>query len=73
MGVKAVLIKGGHSLAESQKQVDGEIEDCNDNSIDSAGVKTTLGYAQDYFLSSEGPLTPLLFMPLSMRLVPLRI
>jgi len=58
MGVKAVLIKGGHSLAESQKRVDSKINDGNDNVNLSEGVKTTLGYAQDYFLSSEGPLTP---------------
>ena len=50
MGVKAVLIKGGHSLAESQDQTDKQDlpEDLN----------ASLGFAQDYFLSSEGPLTP---------------
>ena len=50
MGVKAVLIKGGHSLAESQKK--DAVKEVPD------GLKATLGYAQDYFLSSESPLTP---------------
>ncbi len=61
MGVKAVLIKGGHSLAESQKKVSsGNNDDDDDDEIEnlSDGLKNTLGYAQDYFLSSEGPLTP---------------
>jgi len=40
MGVKSVLIKGGHSLDEGN------------DSVDSAAVNGTLGYAQDYFLSS---------------------
>ena len=51
MGAKAVLIKGGHSLSESK--------DRKDNLELSEEIKNdTLGYAQDYFLSSEGPLTP---------------
>lgn len=45
MGVKSVLIKGGHSLAESKQ-----------SSSVSPDVNATIGYAQDYFLSSEGPL-----------------
>lgn len=47
MGVKAVLIKGGHSLAESK--VDAEVELSSD-------ANATVGYAQDYFLSSDAPL-----------------
>lgn len=41
MGVRSVLIKGGHSLAETR--------------LDpvAPAVNATLGYAQDYFLSSE--------------------
>lgn len=46
MGVKSVLIKGGHSLAESKQ-----------NTPLSQDLNSTIGYAQDYFLSSEGPLT----------------
>jgi len=42
MGVKAVLIKGGHSLSESK-----EVPHIFDPDINA-----TLGYAQDYFLSS---------------------
>lgn len=51
MGAKAVLIKGGHSLVETQ-------DSSKQNDEVSATVYKTLGYAQDYFLSSEGPLTP---------------
>lgn len=43
MGVKSVLIKGGHSLAEGNDAVD---------SSSAADVNGTLGYAQDYFVSS---------------------
>ena len=39
MGVKSVLIKGGHSLHEG-------------NDATTSDVNATLGYAQDYFLSS---------------------
>lgn len=42
MGVKAVLIKGGHMLDE-----------CNENDPMSPDVNATKGYAQDYFLSKE--------------------
>ena len=52
MGAKAVLIKGGHSLAESS------IPSSSDKNQSVAEMKHILGYAQDYFLSSEGPLTP---------------
>jgi len=52
MGVKAVLIKGGHSLSESQGK-----SNSNNNNL-SEEINATLGYAQDYFLSSEAPLTP---------------
>mmetsp|Transcript_41333 Transcript_41333/g.125099 ORF Transcript_41333/g.125099 Transcript_41333/m.125099 type:complete len:591 (-) Transcript_41333:111-1883(-) len=45
MGVKSVLIKGGHSLAESKQRT-----------AVSPDANATIGYAQDYFLSSEGPL-----------------
>ena len=41
MGVKSVLIKGGHSLMEKR----------TDESV-APDVNATLGYAQDYFLSS---------------------
>lgn len=41
LGVKSVLIKGGHSLAESSVE----------ESV-SPDVSVTLGYAQDYFVSS---------------------
>jgi len=44
MGVKSVLIKGGHSLAEGAEE---------DIQLD---VNATIGYSQDYFLSSEPPL-----------------
>lgn len=42
MGVKSVLIKGGHSLMEKQEE----------DLIAPDDVSATLGYAQDYFLSS---------------------
>lgn len=45
MGVKAVLIKGGHSLAESKSATPLRPD-----------LNATVGYAQDYFLSSEPPL-----------------
>ena len=44
MGVKSVLIKGGHSLSERKDSPDATILDPR--------VNATLGYAQDYFLSS---------------------
>ena len=47
MGVKAVLIKGGHSLAEGSSGQDSDM---------AKDVNATIGYAQDYFLSSEPPL-----------------
>ena len=43
MGVKSVLIKGGHTLAESTATTEGPVP---------PDVNATLGYAQDYFLSS---------------------
>ncbi len=49
MGTKSVLIKGGHSLAERQDEEDIDLS--------STDVNATIGYAQDYFLSSDGPLT----------------
>lgn len=49
MGVKSVLIKGGHSLAEGSDSVDV---------ADNMDINATIGYAQDYFLSSEPPLDP---------------
>ena len=49
MGVKAVLIKGGHSLAEGSS-----ITDSNPANV-ARDVNATIGYAQDYFLSSEPP------------------
>jgi hypothetical protein len=52
MGAKAVLIKGGHSLAESSSSSSSD----NNRSIED--LKDTLEYAQDYFLSSDDPLTP---------------
>ena len=45
MGLKAVLIKGGHSLAESRSATPLRPD-----------LNATVGYAQDYFLSSEPPL-----------------
>ncbi len=60
MGAKAVLIKGGHSLVEEvHSSNDGNVEEKqNGNSLGNGPLKdVTLGYAQDYFLSSEGPLT----------------
>lgn len=42
MGVKSVLIKGGHSLMERRTE-----------EIVAPDVNATLGYAQDYFLSSQ--------------------
>jgi hydroxymethylpyrimidine kinase/phosphomethylpyrimidine kinase len=48
LGCKAVLIKGGHTLVETQKSADAEKED-----IASKEVQATLSYAQDYLLSSE--------------------
>ena len=50
MGATSVLIKGGHSLDESLNQ--------NDSTTLSEELNDTLGFAQDYFLSSEDPLTP---------------
>jgi thiamine-phosphate diphosphorylase len=44
MGVKSVLIKGGHSLMEGGNQ---------ERADESGDVNATLGYAQDYFLSSN--------------------
>lgn len=52
MGAKAVLIKGGHSLEESS------LSSSSDKNKSVENLKDILGYAQDYFLSSEGPLTP---------------
>ena len=51
MGVKSVLIKGGHSLAEGMegKGAAGDL-------LIQADINGTIGYAQDYFLSSEPPL-----------------
>jgi hydroxymethylpyrimidine kinase/phosphomethylpyrimidine kinase/thiamine-phosphate diphosphorylase len=49
MNVKAVLIKGGHSLMEKQQQDDTKSTTATPN----ADVNATLGYAQDYFLSKE--------------------
>ena len=49
LGVKSVLIKGGHSLAE-RSGTDME-------PVLSPDVNATSGYAHDYFLSSEPPLT----------------
>jgi len=46
MGIKSVLIKGGHSLAESKSQ-----------GLVSPDVNATVGYAQDFFLSSSEALT----------------
>mmetsp|Transcript_26839 Transcript_26839/g.40621 ORF Transcript_26839/g.40621 Transcript_26839/m.40621 type:complete len:592 (-) Transcript_26839:36-1811(-) len=46
MGVKSVLIKGGHSLLERDS---GEIETSPTHSKD---INATLGFAQDFFLSS---------------------
>mmetsp|Transcript_21831 Transcript_21831/g.47674 ORF Transcript_21831/g.47674 Transcript_21831/m.47674 type:complete len:618 (+) Transcript_21831:103-1956(+) len=45
MGVKSVLIKGGHSLAESKSSTPLRSD-----------LNATVGYAQDYFLSTEPPL-----------------
>lgn len=45
MGVKSVLIKGGHSLAEGAAEEDIQLD-----------VNATAGYSQDYYLSSEPPL-----------------
>ena len=42
MGLRSVLIKGGHSLIEG-----------GDNEVVLPDVNATLGYAQDFFLSSE--------------------
>jgi len=65
MGVKSVLIKGGHSLAERSagskdddghhgtNTKDGIVQDGNGN----VNVSATTGYAQDYFLSSEPALS----------------
>lgn len=47
MGVRAVLIKGGHSLAETSSHTINQNVDVN----------ATIGYAQDYFLSRDEPLT----------------
>jgi len=44
MGVKAVLIKGGHTLLESKDEISDRIVP--------PGVNETVGYAQDYFVSS---------------------
>ena len=49
MGAKAVLIKGGHSLAESSSQ-------SNKNAASTLDINATMGYAQDFFVSSEPPL-----------------
>ena len=59
MGVKAVLIKGGHTLLERQKGSSSS-SSSDDNGLEDLpkGLNETLGFAQDYFLSSEGPLTP---------------
>ena len=43
MGVRSVLIKGGHTLVDDQPRNDAIPPDVN----------VTLGYAQDYFLSSD--------------------
>jgi hydroxymethylpyrimidine kinase / phosphomethylpyrimidine kinase / thiamine-phosphate diphosphorylase len=48
MGVKSVLIKGGHSLSERK---DASASTSAATMLD-PGVNATLGYAQDYFLSS---------------------
>lgn len=48
MGARSVLIKGGHSLAERKNEENTEMS--ND-------VNATIGYAQDYFLSTDEPLT----------------
>lgn len=49
MGTTSVLIKGGHSLAERKDEENIDLS--------STDVNATIGYAQDYFLSSDGPLT----------------
>jgi hydroxymethylpyrimidine kinase/phosphomethylpyrimidine kinase len=48
LGCKAVLIKGGHTLVETQKATEAEKED-----NPSKEIQATLQYAQDYLLSSE--------------------
>jgi len=53
MGVKSVLIKGGHSLAEGN---DGNSDGAAGDLAMQADINGTIGYAQDYFLSSEPPL-----------------
>lgn len=45
MGVNSVLIKGGHTLIEGK--------DASEKMASSPDVNATLGYAQDFFLSSE--------------------
>eukprot|EP00550_Attheya_septentrionalis_P004021 CAMPEP_0198291592 /NCGR_PEP_ID=MMETSP1449-20131203/9074_1 /TAXON_ID=420275 /ORGANISM="Attheya septentrionalis, Strain CCMP2084" /LENGTH=571 /DNA_ID=CAMNT_0043990257 /DNA_START=283 /DNA_END=1995 /DNA_ORIENTATION=+ len=54
-GVPAILLKGGHSLAETNPQIllldqDGGDSGCVDVDVD---VNATMGYAQDYFLSRD--------------------
>lgn len=52
MGCKSVLIKGGHSLLESNgKEYSGTEE-----IVEKLDLNATIGFAQDYFLSSEPPL-----------------
>ena len=47
MGVRSVLIKGGHSLTDTSSRT----------TIQHVDVNATIGYAQDYFLTKDGPLT----------------
>jgi hydroxymethylpyrimidine/phosphomethylpyrimidine kinase len=46
LGVKSVLIKGGHTLTESI---------ANGSGSRISAIDDSLGYAQDYFLSSAPP------------------
>jgi hydroxymethylpyrimidine kinase/phosphomethylpyrimidine kinase len=55
-GVPAILLKGGHSLAETNPQrlnADSPILEQDGSDTGCADVNATMGYAQDYFLSQD--------------------